>query len=105
MTANVSRPAKLRQRQGAKIYSLLDGAAPAMTCPIDLGDEAEAPDFMPISIYKIFGFPNIGALMARKETAHLLRWRKYFGGGTVDMVSVVLRFIILSMMMMMMIYA
>jgi molybdenum cofactor sulfurtransferase len=86
MIANVCRPAKLRHRKGAKIYSLLDAAALATTCPIDLSDEAAAPDFMCVSFYKIFGFPNIGALIVRKEAGHLLRRRKYFGGGTVDMV-------------------
>jgi molybdenum cofactor sulfurtransferase len=86
LIANVSRPAKLRHRQGPKIYSLLDAAALATTCPIDLSDEAVAPDFMCVSFYKIFGFPNIGALIVRKEAGHLLRRRKYFGGGTVDMV-------------------
>jgi molybdenum cofactor sulfurtransferase len=86
MITNVSRPAKLRRRQGTKIYSLLDAAALATTCPIDLSDEAVAPDFTCISFYKIFGFPNMGALIVRKEAGHLLRRRKYFGGGTVDMV-------------------
>lgn len=78
-------PAKLRSKKGAKIYTLLDAAALATTCPIDLSDEG-APDFTCVSFYKIFGFPNIGALIVRKEAGHMLQQRKYFGGGTVDMI-------------------
>ncbi|KAK3044893.1 hypothetical protein LTS18_015121, partial [Coniosporium uncinatum] len=39
-----------------------------------------------MSLYKIFGFPDLGALIVRKAAGHVLRRRKYFGGGTVDMV-------------------
>jgi len=45
-----------------------------------------APDFVALSFYKIFGFPDHGALIVRKDAAHILTWRKYFGGGTVDMI-------------------
>lgn len=83
--AKLLRPAKLRSKKGAKIYTLLDAAALATTCPIDLSDEG-APDFTCISFYKIFGFPNIGALIVRKEAGRMLQQRKYFGGGTVDMI-------------------
>jgi molybdenum cofactor sulfurtransferase len=51
-----------------------------------LSDPATAPDFVALSFYKIFGFPNIGALIVRKDSAHVLQDRKYFGGGTVEMV-------------------
>ncbi|OCL13832.1 PLP-dependent transferase [Glonium stellatum] len=78
-------PSELRSKKGAKIYTLLDAAALATTCPINLSNE-EAPDFTCISFYKIFGFPNIGALIVRKEAGHMLQRRKYFGGGTVDMI-------------------
>jgi molybdenum cofactor sulfurtransferase len=67
-------------------YTLLDAAALATTCPLDLSDPATAPDFVALSFYKIFGFPNIGALIVRKDSAHVLESRKYFGGGTVEMV-------------------
>jgi molybdenum cofactor sulfurtransferase len=53
---------------------------------LDLTDPATAPDFVALSFYKIFGFPNIGALIVRKDSAHVLESRKYFGGGTVDMI-------------------
>lgn len=56
---------------------------------MDLSDPATAPDFVALSFYKIFGFPNIGALIVRKDSAHVLESRKYFGGGTVDMVIAV----------------
>jgi len=68
------------------MYSLLDAAALATTTQIDLSDPSTAPDFMAVSFYKIFGFPNLGALIVRKQSADVLLQRKYFGGGTVDMV-------------------
>lgn len=64
----------------------MDAAALASTAPLDLSDAANAPDFVALSFYKIFGFPNIGALIVRKDSAHVLAQRKYFGGGTVDMI-------------------
>jgi molybdenum cofactor sulfurtransferase len=67
----------------------LDAAALASTAPLDLSDPATAPDFVALSFYKIFGFPNIGALLVRKESAHVLESRKFFGGGTVEMVIAV----------------
>jgi selenocysteine lyase/cysteine desulfurase len=66
----------------ASTYTLLDAAALATTAPLDLSDAATAPDFTAISFYKIFGFPNIGALIVRKASAHVLNNRRYFGGGT-----------------------
>jgi molybdenum cofactor sulfurtransferase len=63
------------------MYSFLDAAALATTCPIDLSNEATSPDFTAVSFYKIFGFPNIGALIVRKRAGHMLQQRKYFGGG------------------------
>lgn len=70
----------------AATYTLLDAAALASTAPLDLSDTATAPDFVALSFYKIFGFPNIGALIVRKDSAHVLEQRRYFGGGTVDMI-------------------
>jgi molybdenum cofactor sulfurtransferase len=40
-----------------------------------------------LSFYKIFGFPNLGALIVRKEAAHAFDNRRYFGGGTTDMIT------------------
>jgi len=70
-------------------YTLLDAAALAMTFPMEnvFQDPDRAPDFTCFSLYKIFGFPDVGALVVRKESGHILTLRKYFGGGTVSMVS------------------
>lgn len=70
----------------AATYTLLDAAALASTAPLDLSDPATAPDFVALSFYKIFGFPNVGALIVRKSSEHVLASRRYFGGGTVDMI-------------------
>jgi molybdenum cofactor sulfurtransferase len=70
----------------AATYTLLDAAALATTAPLDLSDPATAPDFVALSFYKIFGFPNVGALIVRKASEHVLAKRRYFGGGTVDMI-------------------
>jgi selenocysteine lyase/cysteine desulfurase len=65
---------------------LLDAAAYAPTSPLSL---AEAPaDFVALSYYKMFGYPTgVGALLARREALATLE-RRYFGGGTVQFVSV-----------------
>ena len=69
------------------MFSLLDAAAYVTTAPLDLSDHREAPDFVALSFHKIFGFPDLGALIVRKEAGHILRRRDYFGGGTVDMIT------------------
>ena len=86
----IRRPGRIRKSvHKAPTYTLLDAAALASTAPLDLSDPATAPDFVALSFYKIFGFPNIGALIVRKDSAHVLESRKYFGGGTVEMVIAV----------------
>lgn len=69
-------------------YTLLDVAAYVSTSPLDLSDHANAPDFIAMSFYKIFGFPDLGALIVRKASSHILEHRKYFGGGTTEMTTV-----------------
>jgi len=65
---------------------LLDAAAFVPTNPLDLS--AVHPDFVPISFYKMFGYPTgIGALIARKEALRKLR-RPWFAGGTITVASV-----------------
>jgi molybdenum cofactor sulfurtransferase len=71
---------------GSATYTLLDASAFVSTSPLDLSDARSAPDFTVLSFYKIFGFPDLGALIVRKESGSVLRERKYFGGGTVDVV-------------------
>ncbi|KAL8918768.1 MAG: hypothetical protein Q9208_007165 [Pyrenodesmia sp. 3 TL-2023] len=79
-------PARLRKSRARKVYSLLDAAAYVASAQLDLSDYATAPDFTALSFYKIFGFPDLGALIVRKDAGHVLLNRSYFGGGTVDMV-------------------
>ena len=69
-----------------RIFTLLDAAAYAATSPVQLGDSETAPDFTVVSFTKIFGFPDLAALVVRRQAAEVFQWRKYFGGGTVDMV-------------------
>lgn len=67
-------------------FSLFDAASLASTCPLDFGEPECAPDFTVLSFHKIFGFPDLGALIVRRDVAHVFESRCYFGGGTVDMV-------------------
>ncbi|KAI1379447.1 PLP-dependent transferase [Hypoxylon crocopeplum] len=86
----LSWPGMVRQSEYLQnTYTLLDAAALAMTFPMEtvFQDPDQAPDFTCLSLYKIFGFPDIGALIVRKESGHILTLRKYFGGGTVSMVA------------------
>ncbi|KAI9879805.1 MAG: hypothetical protein M1830_006987 [Pleopsidium flavum] len=83
-------PGRLRSSKLAAhrpTYTLLDAAALVSTSPLNLSDSGNAPDFTTLSFYKIFGFPDLGALIVRKKSGHILQGRKYFGGGTVEMVS------------------
>ena len=77
---------KLRNSRHCDIYTLLDAAAYVSTAQLDLSDVNSAPDFVALSFYKIFGFPDLGALIVQHRASHMLRCRPYFGGGTVDMV-------------------
>jgi molybdenum cofactor sulfurtransferase len=84
----LSWPSLIRRRtQRENTYTLLDAAALVSTSPLDLSDHAAVPDFISMSFYKIFGFPDLGALIVRKASAHVLRHRKYFGGGTTEMIG------------------
>jgi len=66
---------------------LLDAAAFVPTSKLDLGKIK--PDFVPVSFYKMFGYPTgIGALIARKDTLAKLH-RPWFAGGTITVASVV----------------
>jgi molybdenum cofactor sulfurtransferase len=58
---------------------VLDAAAYAATHALDLS--AVQPDFVPVSFYKLFGYPTgLGALLVRKKAARQLN-KVYFGGG------------------------
>ncbi|CRG89126.1 hypothetical protein PISL3812_06162 [Talaromyces islandicus] len=69
-----------------EVYTLLDAAAYCSSAQLDLSDPDAAPDFISLSFYKIFGMPDLGALIVRKSSSAILKSRQYFGGGTVDMV-------------------
>ncbi len=72
------------QQRGWRV--MLDAAAFVPTNKLDLSDVK--PDFVPVSFYKMFGFPTgIGALIARKDALAELE-RPWFGGGTISLVSV-----------------
>lgn len=65
---------------------LVDCAAFAPTNRLDLS--RIKPDFVPLSFYKMFGYPTgLGALIARYSILKKLR-RPWFAGGTVSVVSV-----------------
>jgi selenocysteine lyase/cysteine desulfurase len=65
---------------------LLDAAAFVPTNKLDLS--RVKPDFVPISFYKMFGYPTgIGALIARKKALAKLN-RPWFAGGTITVASV-----------------
>jgi selenocysteine lyase/cysteine desulfurase len=60
---------------------IVDAAAFVPTSRLDLS--VWQPDFVPISFYKIFGYPTgIGALLARRSALGRLK-RPWFSGGTV----------------------
>ncbi len=65
---------------------ILDCAAFAPTNPVDAS--AIGADFIPISFYKLFGYPTgAGCLIARREALARLR-RPWFAGGTITFASV-----------------
>ena len=65
---------------------LVDAAAFVPTNRFDLG--RWQPDFVPISFYKMFGYPTgVGCLLARKEAVKKLR-RPWYAGGTITISSV-----------------
>ncbi|KAI2473701.1 PLP-dependent transferase [Annulohypoxylon bovei var. microspora] len=71
---------------GRPTFTLLDAAAFVATSPLDLSNPETAPDFTVFSFYKMFGFPDLGGLIVRRQATSIFQSRKYFGGGTVDMV-------------------
>jgi selenocysteine lyase/cysteine desulfurase len=65
---------------------LLDAAAFVPANKLDLS--VVKPDFVPLSFYKMFGYPTgLGALIARKEALAKLH-RPWFAGGTITVASV-----------------
>jgi selenocysteine lyase/cysteine desulfurase len=65
---------------------LLDAAAYVPSNRLDLS--VVKPDFVPVSWYKVFGYPTgVGCLIARREALGRLR-RPWFAGGSVSVASV-----------------
>ena len=65
---------------------LLDAAAFVATNRLDLS--RWHPDFVPLSFYKMFGYPTgVGCLLARRVALARLR-RPWFAGGTITVASV-----------------
>lgn len=75
-----------RHTSQPRLFTLLDASSFCATSQLSLDDPNVTPDFVVLSLYKIFGFPDLGALIVRRSAEHLFDKRKYFGGGTVDMV-------------------
>lgn len=74
----------LAQEQGWDV--LLDAAAFVPSNTLDLS--RWRPDFVPVSFYKLFGYPTgVGCLIARKRALAKLR-RPWFAGGTISVASV-----------------
>ncbi|KAK5945656.1 hypothetical protein PMZ80_002862 [Knufia obscura] len=84
-----SRIRSLHQGRKQDIFVLLDAASYLTTGRPDLSDHDAAPDFITLSFYKIFGYPDLGALLVRKSASTVLTHRKYFGGGTVNQLTVI----------------
>jgi selenocysteine lyase/cysteine desulfurase len=85
--SGVQHPLELIELAQAKGWDvLLDASAFVPTNRLDLG--RWKPDFVPLSFYKIFGYPTgLGCLIVRKTALARLR-RPWFAGGAIALVSV-----------------
>jgi molybdenum cofactor sulfurtransferase len=85
--SSVQHPLEWIEQAHAKGWDvLLDAAAFAPSNRLDLSKWK--PDFVPLSFYKMFGYPTgIGVLIARKAVLGKLR-RPWFAGGTITVASV-----------------
>ncbi|OTA02818.1 hypothetical protein A9Z42_0031910 [Trichoderma parareesei] len=73
-------------QSSSRTLVLLDAASLSATSQLDLSDPRFAADFVVTSLYKIFGFPDLGVLLVRCSAESVFDRRRYFGGGTVDVV-------------------
>lgn len=85
--SGVQHPLEMIEQAHAKSWDVLaDCAAFAPSNRLDLG--RWHPDFVPLSFYKMFGYPTgIGCLLARKTALAKLR-RPWYAGGTITISSV-----------------
>ena len=92
---DVSVPFQRCRKSRANWFTMLDISKAASTSSIDLCELD--PDFACLSFYKCFGAPTgIGALFIKRSSAEYLlgdHKRKYFGGGSIDVVSTTFDFI------------
>ncbi|KAJ7748528.1 molybdenum cofactor sulfurase [Mycena maculata] len=82
---------RLKQRHPANACVLVDAAAYLSTSVLDLGAMLleDAPDFIALSFYKLFGYPTgLGCLVVKRSSISFLQRNGYFGGGTIDAISV-----------------
>ena len=85
--SGVQHPLRWIQTAHERGYDvLLDAAAYVPSNRLDLS--VVKPDFVPVSWYKVFGYPTgVGCLIARREALERLR-RPWFAGGSVYIASV-----------------
>ncbi len=85
--SGVQHPLEWISRAQSKGWDVLvDAAAFVPTNRLDLS--VWHPDFVPLSFYKMFGYPTgVGCLIAKKAALKKLR-RPWFSGGTIKVVSV-----------------
>jgi selenocysteine lyase/cysteine desulfurase len=85
--SGVQHPLAWIERAHEQDYDvLLDAAAYVPSNRLDLS--VVKPDFVPVSWYKVFGYPTgVGCLIARREALGRLR-RPWFAGGSVTVASV-----------------
>jgi selenocysteine lyase/cysteine desulfurase len=85
--SGVQHPLRWIERAHEQGYDvLLDAAAYVPSNRLDLS--VVKPDFVPVSWYKVFGYPTgVGCLIARREALGRLQ-RPWFAGGSVSIVSV-----------------
>lgn len=82
----LSWASQLRHQHPSPLYTLVDAASLAATSPLHLSSPHFGADFVVVSLYKIFGFPDLGALIIRRAAGAVFDHKRYFGGGTVDLV-------------------
>ncbi len=85
--SGVKHPLELVEAAHARGWDvLLDAAAFVPTNRLDLS--SVKPDFVPVSFYKMCGYPTgVGCLLVRNAALHRLH-RPWFAGGTVNFASV-----------------
>jgi len=85
--SGVQHPLEWIEKAHAKGWTVLLDAA-AFVPSNNLNLSLWKPDFVPVSFYKMFGYPTgVGCLIARKSALEMLR-RPWFAGGTITVASV-----------------